>query len=354
MERPECRSEGDRKELVMALGGKYLAASALIIGSLALVTGVMWFMRPVGVQVVTVMRGDAAEIVYATGVIEPRSWAKVAPLMRERIVWLCDCEGEPVATGAELARLDDREARASLEELRARQAFTARELHRLQDLAARNIASRQDLERSESEEARIEAQLAAQQVRVEAFILRAPISGMILRQDGEVGEIAEPGTALFHVGQPRPLRIVAEVNEEDVPRLAKGQRVLVRSDAFPSKSLEARLESITPMGNPEARTYRVRFTLSDDTPLLIGMTVEINIVTLLHEDVLLIPAEALTDGSTVWLFEDGKARLADVQTGIKGNSNTEVITGLADGQKVIVSAPSNLKDGMRVRVGESP
>ena len=78
-----------------------------------------------GVAVASPQRGDAAEIVYATGVVEPRTWAKVAPLLRERIVDLCNCEGEAVERGAVLARLDSRQPEASLAELRARQKFAA-------------------------------------------------------------------------------------------------------------------------------------------------------------------------------------------------------------------------------------
>ena len=54
-------------------------------------------------------RGTAVEIVYATGAVEPVRWAKVASLIRDRIVDICDCEGKTVAKGDVLARLDDRE-----------------------------------------------------------------------------------------------------------------------------------------------------------------------------------------------------------------------------------------------------
>ncbi len=67
--------------------------------------------RAVPVSIVTPKRGDAAEIVYASGVVEPRVWAKVTSTVRERIVEQCNCEGERVEKGAVLARLDDTEAR---------------------------------------------------------------------------------------------------------------------------------------------------------------------------------------------------------------------------------------------------
>lgn len=335
----------------MKIHVKHIAGIAAVAATLAAAAVIWWWLRPPLVELASVTRGDAAEIVYATGTVEPRHWAKVAPLMRERIVWLCNCENEEVTEAAELGRLDDREARAALDELRARQAFTARELERLRDLAGRNVASRQDLERSESEEARIEAQIAAQEARLEGYVLRSPMAGTVLRQDGEVGEIAEPGAPLFHVGRPLPLRILAEINEEDIPRLSVGQRALLRSDAFPAAVLQAELESITPMGDPAARTYRVRLALPDDTPLMIGMTVEVNIVTRRHENALLVPAEALSADGAVWVVDEGRARRVPVVPGIRGPSAVEVLDGLELDQHLIVPAPATLRDGAAVRTG---
>ena len=69
-------------------------------------------------------RGTAVEIVYATGGVEPVRWAKVASLVRDRIVDMCDCEGKAVKKGDVLARLDDREVKAQLQELKAREDFS--------------------------------------------------------------------------------------------------------------------------------------------------------------------------------------------------------------------------------------
>lgn len=306
--------------------------------------------RPIEVATVAAQRGDAAEIVYATGVVEPATWAKVAPLVRERIVSLCDCEGERVASGDELARLDDREPQATLAELVARERYAMRELVRLQDLFARNVGTRADLELGESEGARASALVAAQRVRLGSYVLRAPIDGVVLRRDGEVGEVAEPGTALFWVGQPTPLVIFAEVNEEDIPRVAVGQRTLLRADAFPDRPLEAQVERITPKGDPVAKTYRVRFELPADTPLMIGMTVEANVVTAVSEATLLVPAAAVTPDGAVFVVEDGVARRRPVTLGIRGAVEVEVASGLSEGEAVISPAPADLADGDRVRV----
>ena len=93
-------------------------------------------------------RGTAVEIVYATGAVEPVRWAKVASLIRDRIVEICDCEGKTVAKGDVLVRLDDREVRAQLKELgRARNSSSAK-WRAVTELIGRGAATTQAHERA--------------------------------------------------------------------------------------------------------------------------------------------------------------------------------------------------------------
>ncbi|WP_445502637.1 efflux RND transporter periplasmic adaptor subunit [Microvirga sp. G4-2] len=304
--------------------------------------------RPQDVAVVAPTRGDAAEIVYATGVVEPRTWAKVTPLLRERIVELCNCEGESVEKGAVLARLDDRQPEATLAELKARQKLIAADYDRIAALVERRVASEQALDRARSELGQVQALIAGQETRLESYVLRAPMGGVVLRQDGEVGEVAEPGTVLFWVGEPRPLWVEADVNEEDIPRVAVGQRAVLKADAFPDRVLEATVDSITPKGDPVAKTYRVRLALPDDTPLRIGMTVEVNVIVQVSANALLVPTNALRGGA-LFTMENGVARRHDVKVGIRGASSTQVLSGLDETERVIVPFPEDLADGAKVR-----
>ncbi len=309
-----------------------------------------WFIwRPVGVSVATPWRGDAAEIVYASGVVEPRIWAKVTPLVRERIVEQCNCEGSHVAKGDTLARLDATEAQAVLAELEARLNLSRDDFRRLTILAERNTASQQALDRARTEVVQLEALVAGQKARLASYVLSAPSGGIVLRQDGEVGEVAELGTVLFWVGEPMPLVVVADVNEEDIPRVKPGQRTLLKSDAFPGQSLEALVDRITPKGDPVTKTYRVYFRLPDDTPLRIGMSTDANVITRVSEKALLIPSVA-AEGNKIFVVEDGKARLREVTIGIRGTNGVEVLSGLDDHARIVSPYPQGLTDGARVNV----
>jgi RND family efflux transporter MFP subunit len=182
------------------------------------------------------------------------------------------------------------------------------------------------------------------------FTISAPMDGVILRRDGEVGEIAEAGQVLFRVGVPKPLQIVAEVNEVDIPRVAVGQTALLRTDAFLDRRLEGTVHEITPMGDVVTKTYRIRIALPDDTPLIAGMSVEANVITREKADALLVPADAV-QGGQVFVVDGDRVRRRQVMLGIRGTRATEIVSGLKDGELVASPAMASWADGQRVRPG---
>ena len=248
-----------------------------------------------------------------------------------------------------LARLDDREIAAGLKELKAREQFLLNEMSRVSQLIAKGAATTQAYERAGMDLQTVQGLIAVQTEKIADYVIPSPMDGMVLRRDGEVGEIAEAGQILFRVGVPTPLQVVAEVNEEDIPRVALGQVVLFRTDAFPGRRLEGKVGEITPMGDINAKTFRVKMALPDDTPLKPGMSVEANIVTREKENALLVPADSV-QGNAVFVVDGARLRKRAVTIGIRGTRTVEILDGLKDGERIASPATANLADGGRVRV----
>ena len=322
-----------------------LLAALVAAGAAAL----WWRTQPPIIAVATITTGTAAEVVYATGVVEPVRWAEVTPLERARIVETCVCEGEAVSRGETLFRLDDRGARAHLRETEARLDLAEKSLARVEPLLEREIVSPDRYDEAVALVAELRAAVAVAEQKMEDLTIRSPLDGVALRIDAEVGEVATPGEALAWVGQPTPLRVVAEVNEEDIPRVVEGQTALIKADAFPDRALEASVASITPMGDTALKTYRVYLALPEDTPLLIGMSVDVNILQRVVEDAVLAPAPALIHGSLLRV-EDGRVRRIPVEIGVAGSESVQMLSGAAPGDLVASPADPALRDGQRVRV----
>lgn len=302
------------------------------------------------VTLAPVTRGPAAQIVYATGTVEPVNWARVAPVTQGRVVAILARDGQPVTTGQALARLDDREARARLGELEARERFWRDEVARTATLQERGYATREARERAQMEYLSLQAGIAAARQRVVDLTVVSPMDGVVLRQDGEIGEVADQRTTLFWIGQPTPLRITAEIDEEEIPSVAAGQAVLIKADAFPGDTQHGTIGEITPRGDPVNRSFRVRVVLPDDTRLRIGMTTELNVVVRENRNAVLVPAGAVVAGH-VLVVESGVVRRRAVRIGIQGRQMTEILQGLMPGEHVI-AAPGGLTEGSRVRIAE--
>ena len=250
-----------------------------------------------------------------------------------------------------LARLDDREVRAQLTELRAREDFAKREMARVTELIGRGSATTQSHERAAMDLRQIQGLISVQMEKIDDYTIVSPMDGIVLRRDGEIGEIAEAGQILFCVGVTAPLRVVAEVNEEDIPRVAIGQKSLLRTDAFPGRPLDGTVSEITPMGDSAAKTYRIRIALPEDTPLKPGMSVEANVVTREKPDALIVPAEA-AQGTNLYVVSGDHAERRSVTVGIRGTRAIEILSGLNEGDRVAVPFPASLGKGGRIHITE--
>ena len=307
------------------------------------------------VQTVTtsiVTQAPVSEAIYGTGTVEPQRWAKVVPLQRRRLVELCSCEGQYVKAGQVLGRQDDAEERSALHELEVSNQQAVRDLDRAEKDRGKNDVAQTEYEKRWTQVEESKTRIAAQKVRIDALVLRAPLDGMVLRRDGEVGEIAGPTDVLFWVGPPTPMQVVAEVNEEEINRIAVGQKAFLRSEAFPGRALRASVSQITPKGDPTRKTFRVYLLLPSDTPLRIGMSVEANIIFREKPSALVVPAEAVA-GNVVEVVANDRIERVPVTVGIRGSRNVEIKGDVSRGMAVLSPARIDLADGTRVRIDSS-
>lgn len=323
-------------------------------GALAILLAVIFiyfqFFRPPAVAVTAPHKGLAVEAVYATGTVEPIRYARVGTKIAGRITDVLKRESDVVEQGDMLAVIDTAEDVSRVQELSARLRLAEAELERARKLRRSGNASEAVLDQAQSTHSAALAALRGAEARLDDHFITAPVSGSVLRSENKikVGDMVQPGQVLFTVGDPSALQIDGEVDEEDIPKVKPGQEALIRADAFPGRALEGKVARITPYGDPVGRTYRVYISLPDDTPLISGMTTEINIVVRREEDALLVPVSALS-GSSVWVVTDGEAQRVSVELGAVGETNAEILSGLDEGAIVIAEPPPTLKEGDGVR-----
>ncbi|MDP2123719.1 MAG: efflux RND transporter periplasmic adaptor subunit [Parvibaculum sp.] len=322
----------------------------IALAILLLVAVYFLFLRAPSVHTATPTRGMAVEAVYATGTVEPIAYARVGTKVSGRLTDVLVREGAAVEAGHILAVIDAREEISRVQELNARLQLAVSELERTRTLRRSGHVSTAVLDQMETAHAAAVAALKGAQARLDEHFITAPIAGTVLRSENQlkIGDMAQPGQVLFMVGDASALQIDAEVDEEDILKVERGQDALIRADAFAGRVLEGKVSGITPHGDPVARTYRVYIALPDDTPLVSGMTTEINIVVRREESALMVPLSAITGGA-VWVVEDGRVQLRPVTLGAVGHTEAEILTGLSEDDVIVVNSATGIAEGRRVR-----
>jgi len=310
-----------------------------------------WRWRPVSVRVEHPHRGLAIDAVYATGTVEPSVAVPIAPRVAGRIVALHVDEGDRVRRGQVLARLEDANLRQATEQLEAQARLARQTLERARMLLQRGLGSVADRDKALADSQAADAAVARSREELAFMTLTAPAAGLIVRRDGEIGQYIAVNQPIFHlqIATAAPLRVTAEVDEEDIAQVAVGQPVVIHADAFPDRVFDGEVSEITPAGDATTRSFRVRIRLPGDTPLRVGMTADANIIIDRHTDALLVPATALVDGN-VWIVRDGRLARVAVRTGVRGENGVEVLDGIS-AQDAVVSVPAaGLREGQRARV----
>ena len=306
------------------------------------------FLRPPAQLVAKPVRGPAVQAVYATGVVEPVIGARISPLVSGTLLKLLSDERQEVSAGQALAQLDDSEVRAEIASLEATRKTQNHDFERSEALYKRNVVSPQEYEHAKRSLEETSAKIESVKARLGYYTLRSPLAGKVLRRDGEPGEMISTGSSVFWVGKEKPLRISADVDEENIPFVKVGQKVLIRTDAWPKESFPGTVSEITPRGDIIFKTYRVRVALPDDSPLMIAMSTEVNIVTGESTNALLVPSSALNDGQ-LWTIDDGQLHQLSVDTGAKGDDFTEVKSPLPEDTLVVVKPDTKFREGQRAR-----
>jgi RND family efflux transporter MFP subunit len=276
-------------------------------------------------------------------------------------------EGDTVAAGQLLARLDDSviaaqldRADASITEAEASLALSRAELRRVQSLIASQNAARQTLEQREAEVLRNDARLAslrASRAEVAAMLaqtrITAPDAGVILARDILPGSVSVAGQVAFRLLRQGRVELEARVQEMDLAAIRPGQDVLVRHGA---RSVAGQVRAVAPSLPGNTRLGVVHVALPTDPGLLPGMFA-LAVIDAGAIETIAVPAEAVVfrDGApAVFVLESDRARLRRVTIDATLKDGALAIAGgLTAGDRVIAMGAGFLADGDRVQVGDA-
>lgn len=271
---------------------------------------------------------------------------------------LGQAEATLTAARNELQRTQQLVAQGFLSASRLDEAERAVEVAQAQRQAAAaqaqaNADSGTDVAQAQAQLQSARAATAAARARLTQTVLLAPADARVLIRDVEPGQIVQPGRALVTLALAGPTQVVAQVDERFLDQLAPGQPAVVVADAFAGQRLPATVLSIAPSIDAQRGAVEVKFSLAQAPPAFLreDMTLSVEVETARRARALVLPTRALRSaaagGDSVLVLQGREAVERPVRTGLRTLDAVEVLSGVAEGEQVLLGAA--LQPGARVR-----
>ncbi|MDP1989814.1 MAG: efflux RND transporter periplasmic adaptor subunit [Syntrophales bacterium] len=353
----------------------------------------------VSVDVTTVSQmypSQSISLLNASGYIVAQKKAAVASKVTGRLVELLVEEGKKVKRGEVIARMENADvsafrdqtaanlntARATLEQMKADRDNALQEYERYKKLVAAGFVSRSDYDAMETRYRRAiegvkaaeaavhagEAALKNADVGIDYTLIRAPFDAIVLTKNADVGDIVTPigaaanaKAAVVTIADMNSLQVEVDVSETSITSIRVGQPCNIQLDAMPNQRFRGEVYTVVPTVDRSKATVLVKVRFLDKDPrMLPDMSAKVSFLSRRLEPAELKPRLAANQsaliakgaGTIAYLLVGNRVKEAPVQTGLKLGDMIEILSGLKEGDRIVIKPPKGLKDGSRIKVAE--
>ncbi|MGH8444623.1 MAG: efflux RND transporter periplasmic adaptor subunit [Solimonas sp.] len=334
--------------------------------------------------------GGAASMLDASGYVVARRQATVSAKITGKLQELFIEEGQRVAQGEIMARLDDSNARASLQEAQANVAAAKAAAANIKPIYERNrrqaaegFISTEALETSKSSyDAQqyalqiAQATLVSAQRNLDDTVVRAPFSGVVTTKAAQPGEIVSPisagggftRTGIGTLVDMESLEVEVDVNENFINRVQGGKPATVRLNAYPDWNIPAEVIAVIPTADRSKATVKVRVGFKNKDPrILPEMGARVSFLSeatgggsdgATRSGVSLPTAAIQSEGSSkdtgvVWVLREGSVERRAVKLGATiGKDQITVLSGINAGEHVAIGDFAKFKEGVRIKIAQ--
>ena len=313
----------------------------------------------VTVEAVKVATLSLPQTITAVGSLRSDESVTLRPEVAGRINTIAFQEGQPVAKGAMLVRLDPAVPLAEAQQARANLVLAKTKWDRAIDLAKSNFISGQAKDEAENNYKVAEASAQLAEAKLAKMDLRAPFSGIIGLRSVSMGDYVKEGADLVNLESIDPLKVDFRVPEIYMRQVKVGQPLQVQLDALPGRTFEGKVFAVNPLIDAAGRSVVIRAMVRNpDTSLRPGMFARVRLITRDAQDALVLPEEALVpqgDQQFVYRILDGKAVRTKVDVGQRRDSKVEILNGVDKDDVVVTAGQLKLRDGAPVNIaGTAP
>jgi RND family efflux transporter MFP subunit len=368
-------------------GGQFIGIAVTII---ILVVGTVFLSQKIFAPVIEVKLATAAwtspsqsnAVLTASGYVVAQRKAAVASKGTGRLVYLGVVEGDRVKKNQIIARLEDSDMRASLDQAKANLRINEADLKdaqqslkRQKDLLVKGLATQADYDAAEARQLRVvaniemaKAMVDGAEVALENTLIRAPFDGTVLTKNADIGEMVVPmaasvgsKSAVVTIADMTSLQVEADVSESNIEHIAPEQPCEITLDAYPEIRYQGFVAKIVPTADRSKATVMVKVAFRNyDSRVLPEMGAKVLFLTkqtekseMQEKPFLSVPSTAVAerDGKKiVYCVNDNVATPVVVVVGRRLGSSTEIVSGLTPGEKVIDNINTAIVEGVKVKI----
>ncbi len=291
---------------------------------------------PVIVDVLVASNGEFTSTVELNGSVLSDEWVELRPEVSGRLIFLDIPDGGVVTKGTVLARINDADLQAQLEQQNVQLQLVQKNEQRLSKLLAVNGVNQADYDAVLSSLNAIQANIKVLNAQIDKTIIKAPFSGTLGLRQVSLGAYVTPQTLIGTLQQMERMKIDFSVPESYVDLVKVGDKVLVEATDNATKE-EALISAIEPQINVDSRTLKVRARLTEGV-LQPGAFVKVSLQK--KEVGIMVPSNAIipdANSNQVVLVKNGKAKFVNVETGLRNVNDIQLKSGISEGDSVVVS-----------------
>ena len=324
------------------------------------------------VKVMEITPDSIKEILSYTGSIEPWRVVKIVPDVGGKVAHIYVKIGDRVKAGEILAELDKetfqlrlKQAEAGVAVAKANFEDAEKNYKRAVDLKKNGSISEQQFEKiqlaydaAKAQKEQAESALALAQWQLKVSVMRAPFDGVITGRWINEGEMINPqmpgAPGVVSLMDLSKVKIRVNASEQEVTKIRNGQKVYVYLDVYPGKTFVGKVFAVNQAANALTRTFEIQMVVPNQQGLLkAGMFARVDIVLQDKKEVIVIPIDALlgNEGNRyVYVVKKDTAVMRPVSLGIIQNDRVEILSGLAQGDELVVVGQQMLHQGAKVNL----
>jgi len=312
---------------------------------------------PMMVEAAKVTRQALPQTITAVGSLRSDESITVRPEVAGRISDILFKEGQHVAKGMTLIRLDPAINAAEVQQARANLKLAQSKYNRAVELSQQNFISGQAKDEAENNLHVAEAAVALADARLAKTEIKAPFSGVIGLRVLSVGDYVKEGADVVNLESIDPLKVDFRVPEIYLTQVEVGQSLTVALDALPGRTFDGKVFAVNPLVDAAGRSIVIRAIVRNaDTSLRPGMFARVRLITRDAREALVVPEQAIVpqgDEQYVFRVVDGKVARVKVDIGQRRDAKVEVLKGLGPDDVVVTAGQLKLREGMAVTIANA-